>query len=116
MKGRRAALVRMASVAGMLAVLAVAGCGGASENAETPQPETVMVTVEKTVQAAAPTAAQAQPPSTAGGTTIPAEADMTCEVGQECDLGGSTVTASRARSSPTASRTSERRWRAPSWW
>ena len=96
MKGRRAALVRMASVAGMLAVLAVAGCGGASKNAETPQPETVMVTVEKTaektVQAAAPTPAQAQPPSTAGGTTIPAEADMTCEVGQPCDLSGSTVT------------------------
>ena len=80
MKGRRAALVRTASVAGMFAVLAV-GCGGASENAETPEPETVMVTVtktvEKTAQAAAPTPAvaspptPAQPPSTAGGTTTP---------------------------------------------
>jgi 3-phytase len=47
LKGRRAALVRTASVAGMFAVLAV-GCGGASENAETPEQETVMVSAEKT--------------------------------------------------------------------
>ena len=96
MKGRRTALVRTASVAGMIALLTTVGCGGASENAETPQPETVMVTVEKTVektvQSAAPTPAPAQPPSTAAaGTTTPAEADITCEVGQPCDLSGSTV-------------------------
>ena len=47
MKGRRAALVRTASVAGIIAILAV-GCGGASENAETPEQETVMGSVEKT--------------------------------------------------------------------
>jgi hypothetical protein len=62
-----------------------------------------MVTVEKTVQAAAPTTATApspapaQPPSTAGGTTTPAEAGMTCEVGQPCDLSGSTVTVTQVQ-------------------
>ena len=84
----------------MIAVLG-AGCGGASENAETPEPETVMVTVEKTVEttvrAAAPTPAPAQPPGTAGGTTTPVAADMTCEVGQPCDLGGSTVTVTQVQ-------------------
>jgi hypothetical protein len=106
LKGRRAALVRAASAAGMFAVLAV-GCGGASENAETPEQETVMVTVaktvEKTAQAAAPTPAvaspptPAQPPSTAGGTTTPDAADITCEVGQPCDLSGSTVTVTQVQ-------------------
>ncbi len=86
----------------MTAALA-GGCGGTSEQAETPEPETVMVTVEKTVQAAAPTTATApspapaQPPSTAGGTTTPAEAGMTCEVGQPCDLSGSTVTVTQVQ-------------------
>ena len=84
----------------MTAVLA-ARCGGASEEAEALEPETVMVTVEKTVertvQSAAPTPAPAQPTSTAGGTTTPAEADMTCEVGQPCDLSGSTVTVTQVQ-------------------
>jgi hypothetical protein len=80
----------------MTAALA-AGCGGASEQAETPEPETVMVTVEKTVQATAPSPAGAQPPSTAGGTTTPAEADITCEFGQPCDLGGSTVSVTQVQ-------------------
>ena len=82
-------------MAGMIALLTT-GCGGAAEQAETPEPKTVLVTVEKTVektvQAAAP-----PPPSAAGGATTssaptPATADITCEVGQACDLGGSTVT------------------------
>ena len=88
----------------MTAVLA-ARCGGASEEAEALEPETVMVTVEKTVeatvektvQATAPLPDGALPPSTDAGTTTPAEADMTCEVGQPCDLSGSTVTVTQVQ-------------------
>jgi hypothetical protein len=58
---------------------------------------TVEKTVERTVQVTAPTPAPAQPTSTAGGTTTPAEADMTCEVGQPCDLSGSTVTVTQVQ-------------------
>jgi 3-phytase len=47
MTGRRAALVGTASVAGMITVFAV-GCGGASENAQTPEQEPVIVSAEKT--------------------------------------------------------------------
>ncbi len=105
MKSRWSGLVWTASVAVMTATLA-AGCGDASEQAETPEPETVMVTVEKTVektvQSAAPTPAPAQPPSAAaGGTTAPASAGITCEVDQACDLDGSTVTVTSVQETQT---------------
>lgn len=88
LKRRRSTLAWTASVAGMIVVLTT-GCTGTSgqaEQAKPPKPKTVVV--EKTVEV------QAEPSTTeetTSGVTNPGAAEMSCEVGQECDLGESNV-------------------------
>lgn len=98
MQSRRSLFVPAVSVAVMMAVL-LAGCGDTSEQAEQakpPKPKTVVV--EKTVEVKAePSAAE----ETTSGGTNPGAAEMTCEVGQECDLGESSVTVTSANQTQT---------------
>jgi hypothetical protein len=90
---KRLRLASMASMAGLMVILAT-GCGGTSEQAETPKPETVVV--EKTVEVTArpDTTEDTAPPTEA---TTPTGAETTCEIGKECDLGESSVTVTNAQ-------------------
>lgn len=86
MGSSRVAFVYVASMWGM-AALATA-CSGAAENDPPPQPKTVAVTVEKTVERTV----EATTPSSDGEETTSDSGNLTCEVGNECDLGESSIT------------------------
>jgi hypothetical protein len=83
----------------------VAGCEDGSGQVEAPDPKTVVVTSEMTVREKPLTVVQTVEvpvtvevtgiPSSSNGSTSQA-ADVTCEIGQECDLGESSVTVTSA--------------------
>jgi hypothetical protein len=86
LRSKLSVYVRTVTVVATVAVF-VAGCGNASEQADTPKPKTVVV--EKTVEV---TAQPSDAEETTAGSTAPAASRMTCEMGEECDLGESSVT------------------------
>lgn len=79
-------------------VILATGCGGASEQAETPRPKTVVV--EKTVEVTARTDT-AEDTTTPADTTTPTTSELTCQMGEECDLGESSVTVTSAQQTPS---------------
>lgn len=98
MKHSRSKLAWIASVAGMSVVL-ITGCTGTSgqaEQAEPSKPKTVVV--EKTVEV------QAEPSTTeetTSGVTNLGASEMTCEIGQECDLGESSINVTNVQQTQT---------------
>lgn len=98
LKRRWSALVWIASMAGTLFVLG-AGCTdtfGQSEQAKPPKPKTVVVEKTVEVKAESSTTEETTTEKTTSGDTTAGTAEMTCEFGQECDLGESSVTVANA--------------------
>lgn len=82
-----------------MAVVLAAGCNDTSEQADTPEPETVVVTTERTVEAPSTvenTVEETTQPNVDSESSTPTAAEITCEVGQECDLGESSITVTSA--------------------
>jgi hypothetical protein len=89
----------MMSAIGVVMSTLVAGCNDAPEQVESPEAETVVVTSEKTVEVPVTverTVEVTAQPSSGGGTTTQSAGEITCEIGQECDLGESSVTVTSA--------------------
>lgn len=85
----------MISPVAIILSMLVAGCNDAPEQVEAPEAETVVVTSEKTVEVPVTVEVTAQP-SSGGGTTTQSVGEIACEIGQECDLGESSVTVTSA--------------------
>lgn len=112
MKCKLHSLAWVAFTAGMLAILG-SGCSGTPEQSESPdppKPKTVQiektVEVEKTIKVKSkpepePNSEQTAEPTTDEDQREPDE--MTCEIGQECDLGESSVTVTNAEQADSIS-------------
>lgn len=106
LRGRRKA----SSVIAIIAVMLAAGCSDTSEQADTPEPETVVVTTERTVEV--PSTVERTVEATAqtsvdSESSTPIAAEITCEIGQECDLGQSSVTVTSAEQAQSINATGE---------
>ena len=88
-------------VVAVMTVMLTVGCDDTSEQADTPEPETVEVpvTIERTVEVTAPPSPDSEPTTTDSGPTAQSGADITCEFGQECDLGESSITVTHVEQS-----------------
>ena len=84
-------------------VVGVAAERRAGETASAPPPRTVTVekTVEKTVERTLTAPAVPTTTSTATAAAAATQADMQCEIGQQCDLGISSVIVTSAKQSQT---------------
>ncbi|MGB3682966.1 MAG: DUF4352 domain-containing protein, partial [Rubrobacteraceae bacterium] len=87
------------SIIAVTVVMFTAGCGDTSEQGATPEPKTVVVTTERTVEAASTverTVEATAQPSVDSESSTQITSEITREIGQECDLGESSVTVTSA--------------------
>lgn len=85
----------LALVAATLLIGIVIGMSGTETAPESALEEQEQL--EETPDEPAPEPEPEPPSATSDTTATPAEADLTCEIGQACDLGGSTVTVTRVQ-------------------